>query len=119
MRSQRRLVYAFKGKNDLHPTPISTQHSEQRQAERGIADAQLDYVMEHGTRLWRAGALHVFLRKRDIPSQDRRMYGKLEGIVVLLDPKGGTIITTYRGSRRTGLKSIRCKPKFCRPQRLM
>jgi hypothetical protein len=108
-----------KGKANLHPTLLSTQHSEQRQAERGITDTEIEYVMQYGTRLWRAGVLHVFLRRRDIPKPDRRRYDRLEGIVILLDSKGGTIITTYHGCRRTGLKAIRCKPKFGRRQPLL
>lgn len=89
-----------------------SEHAITRMAQRGLTEAAIHYVLEHGQRLYRAGALHCFLGKRDIPADDRHDDDlcRLEGTTVLLDPKNKCcVITVYRN--REALKNIRSKRK--------
>ena len=85
-----------------------------RMAQRQISQAEIDYVIQHGEKYYRAGAIHCYLRKRDIPLCDRHyeQYRKREGIIVLLDSHTVTVITVYRNRHRGALKKIRCKAKY-------
>ena len=97
--------------------PIQTAHVTRRMAQRRLNEHEIEYVMLYGTRYRRAGVLHFYLRKKDIPSADRRFdqYSRLEGTVVLLDSRNGVaIITAYRNRRPEALKAIRRKTKYNR-----
>lgn len=97
--------------------PLQTAHGARRMAQRRLNEAEIEYVMLHGARYRRAGVLHFYLRKKDIPTADRRFdqYSRLEGTVVLLDSRNGTVmITAYRNRRPQALKAIRRKTKYNR-----
>jgi hypothetical protein len=89
---------------------LMTAHAQQRAGQRRIPEENLHLVLKYGTRVHKAGALFVFMRKRDIPpvlsirSQDR-----LEGLTVVMDPLGEEVITAYRN--RKALRDIKRKSK--------
>lgn len=87
-----------------------TTHSIQRSAQRGLTAAQVTYVLLHGQRFHRDGALVYYLRRRDIPDCDRRQdaWMRLAGTAVVLAPDGCTVITVWR-NQRSGLQHIRKK----------
>lgn len=97
-------------------------HAIQRMAQRRLAPDEIEYVIRHGITYRRAGVLHYYLRKKDIPDSDRRQskYSRLEGTVVLLDSRNVvTIITVYRNRHKGALKDIRCKAKYNKKKPLL
>jgi hypothetical protein len=90
-----------------------TIHATKRAAQRNLAKADLEYVMQHGTQYHKAGACFYFLGGKDIPPEDRKNaeIARLEGTTVVLDPGQNTIVTVYR-NRSTGLKGIRHKQDY-------
>jgi hypothetical protein len=95
---------------------VYTNHVRERQAQRNLTTQELEFVMFYGRRYYRAGVVHIFLGRRDIP-QDRVTYKKfahLEGTIVLYEREGTTItvVTAYRD--RNGCKDIRKKKKYDR-----
>ncbi len=94
----------------------STVHAEHRQAVRNLSDEDVQFVFEHGQRIRSAGVLHVFLGKRDIPTDKLtyQRFSRLEGTVLVLDDTRAEVvlITAYRN--RQALKNIRPKAKFDR-----
>jgi hypothetical protein len=92
---------------------VLTKHAILRIAERGLAESDVHYVCQHGKRIIRAGAIHIFLGKKDIPKDDLRVsqYARLEGTTVLVCSRDNqTILTVYRNKH--GFKKIRCKKKY-------
>ena len=90
-----------------------TEHAVQRMSSRGLDKPDIQYVVTHGARYITAGAIHVFLGKKDIPKADLRLdrFRRLEGTTVLLDSRDGkTVITVYRN--RKARKKDRCKMKY-------
>jgi hypothetical protein len=95
-----------------------TGHSRKRMSQRGLSLNDVEYVVRNGTRYRKAGVIHCFLRRKDIPADDRRddSLRRLEGTTVLLDARHGQeVITTYRN--RNALSKIRAKPKYRIPRR--
>ena len=45
-------------------------HAVERMAQRNVQEPDIFYVYEHGTCFVRAGALHIFLARKDIPQED-------------------------------------------------
>ncbi len=95
-----------------------TMHAQSRQAQRNLSTEDIWFVWEHGRRVRCAGALHVFLGKRDLPV-DRilaRRFAHLEGTTLVMDDRSHEVvlITAYRNRR--GLKQIRAKRKYERCQ---
>ncbi len=80
-----------------------TNHVLQRQAHRNLSHADLDFVWTHGRRVHAAGALHIFLARRDIPTDKdtARRYARLEGTMLVLDDTQlqPVLITAYRNRR--------------------
>ncbi len=106
-----------KGVNPLDEEPLQTEHVALRMAQRHLTEQEIEYVMQYGIRYRRAGMLHFYLRKKDIPASDLRLnqYSRLEGAVVLLDSRSGTrIVTAYRNRHKDALKAIRWKAKYDR-----
>ena len=70
------------------------------------------YVYWHGEWVRRAGAIHIFLRHKDIPPYDQKnnRIAQLVGVVLLLSPDGDQVITAYRN--RDGLRDIRRKARY-------
>ncbi|GAC1645729.1 MAG: hypothetical protein NVS4B8_17410 [Herpetosiphon sp.] len=94
----------------------TTWHCLQRQARRNVSSLDVEFVLRYGRRVRAAGALHVFLGRRDIP-QDKETssrFGHLEGTTLVMDDTGVDVvlITTYRNRR--ALKKIRSKAKYDR-----
>ena len=104
------------------PTPVKevvkktqlvySEHAYKRMAQRGIRKEDVEYVYEHGHRVYSGGVLHLFLRKKDIPQIDRRKSKarKLEGTTVLLSSyEDAEVITAYRNKQ--ALPHLRRKRK--------
>lgn len=89
----------------------NTDHAWLRMAQRNLPSADVGFVLTHGEEYWRAGALHVVLRYKDIPIPDRRRFGRLDGTVVLLNDAGTDVITVYRGNPKRADKVVRSKTK--------
>jgi hypothetical protein len=96
------------------PTIYASHHARHRTAQRNLSDADVRFVLEYGQRHYCAGALHVFLGRRDIPLE-RELYQRhahLEGTVLILQILGSELllITAYRN--RQALKAIRTKQPY-------
>jgi hypothetical protein len=97
-------------------TMTYTSHARERQAQRNLSVEDVQFVWEYGRRYHNAGALHVFLGRRDLPV-DKALYqrfARLEGTTLVL---GGAfaepvLITVYRNRR--GTKKLRSKDKYRR-----
>lgn len=89
-----------------------TTHSVQRSAQRGLTAPQIMYVLLHGQRFHRAGAMIYYLRRRDVPACDRKndVWMHLAGTAVVLATDGCTVITVWR-NQKNGLQRIRRKPE--------
>lgn len=100
----------------MHTTLSCSTHAMHRQARRNLSDADIEFVLDYGQQMRCAGALHVFLGKRDIPAdkETQRRFGHLEGtVLVLSDTAAGLLlITAYRN--REAMKRIRSKAKYDR-----
>lgn len=100
----------------MHIEMTASRHAVVRQAQRNMSDADVAFVLEHGRQVRCAGALHVFLGRRDIPAdrETQRRFGHLEGTVLVLadDNSQLVLITAYRN--REALKEIRAKAKYRR-----
>ena len=100
----------------MQMTIRSTSHARSRQARRNLSDQDVRFVFEHGRRMRCAGALHVFLGRRDIPA-DKEIHSRfahLEGTMLVMDDTQGEVIliTAYRN--RQGLRRLRVKAKYDR-----
>jgi hypothetical protein len=97
----------------MHELQI-TRHAENRQAQRSLSLEDIRFVWEHGRRVRCAGALHIFLGKRDIPAERdvARRFDRLEGTTLVMDDTRDelVLITAYRNRR--GFKQIRAKRKY-------
>lgn len=90
-----------------------SEHATTRMAQRRLTTDDVLYVIQHGQVIYNGGACHVFLRRRDIPVEDRRIANRarLEGTTVLLDSQTvQTVVTVYRN--RAALKDISRKVKY-------
>ncbi len=86
-----------------------SEHARVRMAQRKLSEADVEYVVNHGTRYHNAGCIFRFLGKKNIPDKEME---RLEGSVVLLDAHTeATVITVYR-NRSEAAKAIRCKGKY-------
>ncbi len=94
----------------LAALPVFTAHAQQRMAQRGLSAGDVYYVCKHGQYLHCAGAQHRVLRRVDIPGEDARDKGRLNGAVVTLDRYGSTVITVYRNAQAP--KNLRMKRKW-------
>jgi hypothetical protein len=88
-------------------------HARKRMRQRAITEEDIRYVLRHGTRIRRAGVLHIVLRWKDIPGQDRCLerIRRLEGTTVIINTKQTPpyITTAYRN--RFSTRAIRRKTK--------
>ena len=97
-----------------------TKHAILRMAQRNVSLSDLEYVLEHGDRIYRTGITIYILRMRDILQNDRKNYAitRLQGTVVLTAfTQDGRleIITIYRN--QSARKDIRSKAKYDRRSR--
>lgn len=95
-------------------------HAINRQAQRNLSAADVEFVMAHGRRIRCGGAIHVFLGGRDIPAEKpiAQRYGHLEGTMLVVSPLADElfVITAYRNRR--ALKQLRGKARYDRRTRL-
>ncbi len=95
-----------------------TGHAVRRQAQRNLSDQDIQFVLEHGRHMRRAGVLHISLGRRDIPSDKvtQKRFSRLEGTTIVVDDTRDEtiVITAYRN--RNGFKKIRAKAKYDRTQ---
>lgn len=92
-----------------------TKHAAVRIAQRNISLLDLEYILEHGERIYKTGVSMYILRKIDIPPGDanKSHITRLEGTVLLVGfSQNGDleIITAYRN--RNALKTLRRKSKY-------
>jgi hypothetical protein len=92
-----------------------TQHAVLRMAQRNVSLGDLEYVLEHGERIYKTGVTIYILRKRDILQNDHKKseITRLEGTVVLtgFSQDGNLeIITMYRN--KSAFRTLRCKEKY-------
>ncbi len=87
-------------------------HAMLRMAQWNLSLDDVRFVLDHGQRLHRAGAIFVYLRAKDIPRSERRQshFARLEGATVVVSPNKPIIITVYR-RRDGGLQNIKRKPR--------
>lgn len=87
---------------------VPTNHAEQRMAQRNLSFEDVHFVLEHGEKLHRAGAVFFHLGKCNIPKTQRRQVGRLEGTIVVLSRDLPLILTVYR-NRQGGLGHVKRK----------
>lgn len=87
---------------------VLTDHALWRMAQRNISLEDVLFVLDHGQKLYRAGALFFYLRKCDIPQKARRQFGRLEGTTVVLSREAPLVLTVYR-NRQSGLRHVKRK----------
>ncbi len=100
----------------MEPAMHHTKHAVVRRAQRNLTEQDIEFVFEYGRFIRCAGALHVFLCRRDIPSEKElyQRYARLEGTTLVVNDTGRVpvLITTYRNRR--AYKGIRSKAKYRR-----
>ena len=91
----------------MHVTIRSTSHAQSGQARRNLSDQDVRFVFEHGRRMRCAGALHVFLGRRDIPA-DKEIHSRfahLEGTMLVMDDTQGRGRLDHGLPQSTGLET--------------
>jgi hypothetical protein len=82
-------------------------------AQRGLSPEDIGYVCDHGRPYYRAGMVHYFLGKKDIPPEDgcNADVQRLVGTTVLMENEDlSLIVTVYRN--QNAIRRIRRKPKY-------
>ncbi len=94
-------------------TFVTTDHAEQRMAQRNLSLDDVLFVLKYGKCYHRAGAMFFYLRGKDIPQRNQRdkRISKLEGATVILSRDAPAILTVYR-NRDRGLRHIKRKAKY-------
>lgn len=104
----------------MQPSVRYTAHGRSRCTQRNLSDADVQFVMDYGRHTWCAGALHVFLGRRDMPASKTvaRRFGHLEGTVLVFTRATDEpmLITAYRNRR--AFKAIRSKATYDRRARV-
>ena len=90
-----------------------SRHAGQRLAQRNLTASDVEYVFRHGRVTHTGKAIFIHLGLRDIPIEDRRhsRLRRLEGTVLVLDPRSGRHLTTAYRNRRRGYRDIKRKSK--------
>lgn len=94
------------------PLPEMTNHATRRAAQRNLSLADICFVLHYGQVFHRAGAIHICLRRKDLPVEtqhDQRLH-QLVGTVLVLNRRQTHILTLYR-NRQRGLRHIKRKPR--------
>lgn len=87
---------------------VPSDHAGKRMAQRNISLEDIDFVLDHGQRLHKAGAVFFFLGKSDIPRKWQRRFERLEGTTLVMSTETSTLITVYR-NRQKGLRHVKRK----------
>ena len=85
-------------------------HAQWRMAQRNLAWADIEFVLDHSEKIYRHGVIFFYLRRCDIPLGLRKKYGRLEGTTVLFNAQIQEVITVYRSHRQKGLRRVKSKP---------
>lgn len=88
---------------------MNSRHNLESMSRRGITQADIDFVAAHGRRIYRTGALFLFLGRHDIPRGFERSHGHLEGTTLIVAADRPVVITCYRN--RNGSRQIKKKLK--------
>lgn len=93
--------------------PSITNHAARRLAQRNLDNDDVCYVAIHGRVHRAAHALFIHLGRRDIPAEDLRVdrIRRLEGTILVLDAREGSVLATAYRNRRTGSRHIKRKLK--------
>ncbi len=89
------------------PPYVLTHHALERMAQRNLSLADIHFVIRYGQQLHRTGIIFYFLGYNDLAKDMRKQHARLEGTIVLMNPKSRKVITAYRD--RNGLRKIKCK----------
>jgi len=85
-------------------------HARKRMAQRNLSPSDVEFAISYGQHFHRTGALFLFLGHRDFPSDGLRRFSRLEGTLILMDPKTRDVITVYRN--RKGPRDIKRKVRY-------
>lgn len=87
-------------------------HAESRIAQRNLSKTDVEFVVCHGRREHRAGAIFCQLTRRDLTDKLARSkrYARLVGTTVVLCRCCEAVVTAYRNDR--AFKKDRCKAKY-------
>lgn len=90
-----------------------TEHARRRMAQRNVTAKNILYILAHGYRVHRAGAVLVYLRRKDVPFKQRAndQIRRLEGVAIVLNRESSVIMTVWR-NRSNGLCRIRRKSRY-------
>ncbi|MFC1878920.1 hypothetical protein ACFLZW_03305 [Chloroflexota bacterium] len=90
-----------------------SKHALVRMSQNALSQDEIHYVITHGQRFDKAGAMFFYLRKRDIPDWDRLddRWMRLAGTAVILTKDERLVITVWRNQSR-GLRHIKRKPRY-------
>lgn len=80
---------------------IMTNHATQRARQRHFGPDEIEYVLQHGRRLYRSGVCFYFLAGRDVPLSDRKLtwVQRLVGATVVLNSQTEVVITLYKNGQ--------------------
>lgn len=92
---------------------VLSHHAEWRMAQRNLSLEDILFVLDHGKRFYRAGAVFFYLRKCDIPKERRRAFTRLEGTTVVISRDKALVLTVYR-NRQKGLGRVKRKSERSR-----
>lgn len=90
---------------------IST-HAQMRCAQRNVSPDEINFILEHGKRCHRAGAVFYVMLAKDLPKDLRAddRYRRLNGVTVVLSKCGQVVKTVYRNPE--AMKKVRRKMKY-------
>ncbi len=90
-----------------------TAHAHQRMAQRNMSASDVRFILDFGSILRRAGAVHVHLRQKDIPAnmRHRDQLTRLIGATLVLDRTASIVVTVWR-NRKHGLRHVRHKTRY-------
>jgi hypothetical protein len=91
-----------------------TFHAQLRMAQRNLSDEDIYNVLLYGETWYKAGAIIMYLRRKDIPLARRsdQRWQRLIGATVVVTCKGEQVVLTAYRNRRFGLHQIKRKPDY-------
>jgi len=106
-----------KEKQEMKPTRKFSEHAIRRTVQRNVTPKEVDFIIRHGERLHRAGAVFYYLRECDLKEEQHKDddITRLIGTAVVLSKDSKTVLTVWR-NRKNGLHHIRRKRKRSHPQ---
>lgn len=85
-------------------------HTHRRMAQRNISASEIEYILDYGEYLNKAGAMFFYLRECDIPEEDQAIdrVQALIGTAVVICPETQDVLTVWR-NRDKGWRRIERK----------